>query len=277
MQVFNTDDLYTVETQLKDLSQIASIEENVTQVCDCSFLYFYRNLFPQFVTTLYQTSLDSAMSHTQLVLSAFSDPDRILKHVRHVERDPVSSLTPCMAGYHKFVLNVMKEEYAGPICELIETDLRLATSGSKGVDQFLRKFIASPPLYLCQTRFCVKEEVERHLEKRIYEYCALNLNDCNTYNEMRAIATERYGLHLTEPFLPDGSLDQGIDFIDLLRELDCEYRHVYSHDTLLKYLSLTTSLIYSNLQHSHPNTITISLINPLLKEDLNVELNISLQ
>mmetsp|Transcript_20449 Transcript_20449/g.44383 ORF Transcript_20449/g.44383 Transcript_20449/m.44383 type:complete len:1312 (+) Transcript_20449:63-3998(+) len=220
LEVFTTNDLLAVEGHLKDLSQVSSVEETLNQVCDCSFLYFYRDLFPQFVNALYETSLNSAVIHTQLVLSAFSDPERILQHVRHLERDPLGGVPTCVTGYRNIVLNVLKEEYAGPICELIETDLRLATSGSKGIDNRLRKFITCPPLYICQRKWDVKSEVENYLETTFYDLSTLNLNDCNTYNEMRIIANERYGLNLTDPYLPDGSLDQGVDFIDILRNLD---------------------------------------------------------
>jgi WASH complex subunit 7 len=100
---------------------------------------------------------------------------------------------------------------------------RLATSGAKGVNALLRKFIVSPPLIICHMRIYVKDEVENYLEKSFYDLSTLNLNDCNTYTRMRIIATERYGLHLTDPFLPDGSLDHGVDFIDILRDLNREY------------------------------------------------------
>lgn len=100
---------------------------------------------------------------------------------------------------------------------------RLATSGdAKGVNTCLRKFVTAPPLYVCQSNFNVKNEVEAYLDKTFYDLCTLNLNDCNTYNQMRTIANEKYGLNLTDPFLPDGSLDQSIDFIDTLRDLDCK-------------------------------------------------------
>jgi WASH complex subunit 7 len=124
LEVFTANDLLAVEGYIKDLSQVASIEESLCQVCDCSFLYFYRDMFPQFLSTLYRKNMDSAVSHTQLVLSAFSDPERILMQVRHLERDPSSGVTPCLSGYQNFILNVLKEEFVGPICEMIETDLR---------------------------------------------------------------------------------------------------------------------------------------------------------
>mmetsp|Transcript_21613 Transcript_21613/g.52202 ORF Transcript_21613/g.52202 Transcript_21613/m.52202 type:complete len:1326 (+) Transcript_21613:117-4094(+) len=220
LEVFTTNDLLAVEGHLKDLSKISSIEDTLNKACDCSFLYFYRDMFPQSMRTLYQTSVNSALIRSQLVLSAFSDPEKMLKHVRHLERDPVSGINPCLAGYRSFILNVLKEEYSEPIGKLIETDLRLvASGGAKGVDVRLRKFITCPPLYVCHMKWCVKSEVENYLDKTFYDLCTLSLNDCNTYNEMRTIANERFGLNLTDPYLPDGSLEQA-DFIEILRNLE---------------------------------------------------------
>jgi hypothetical protein len=124
LEVFTSIDMLALEGYVKDLGQVASIEETLCQVCDCSFLYFYRDMFPHFVSTLYRRNLTSAVSHNQLVMSAFSDPGQILMQVRHLEQDPTSDANPCLVGYRNFVLNVLKEEFVGPLALAIETDLR---------------------------------------------------------------------------------------------------------------------------------------------------------
>ena len=70
----------------------------------------------------------------------------------------------------------------------------------------------------------MKAEVEKYLEKTFYNLCTLSLNDCNTYTEMRSIANERYGLCVVDPYLPDGNLEQSVNFIDILRDLNCKSR-----------------------------------------------------
>lgn len=86
----------------------------------------------------------------------------------------------------------------------------------------VRKLITAPPLYICRKKIDVKSEIESYLEKTFYNLSTVSLNDCNNYTEMRSIANERYGLNLVDPSLPDGSLDQGLDFIDVLRNLECK-------------------------------------------------------
>lgn len=70
----------------------------------------------------------------------------------------------------------------------------------------------------------MKTEVELYLEKTFYNLCTVNLNDCNTYTEMRIIAKERYGLNLLDPYLPDGSHEHHVDFVgETLRDMNCKY------------------------------------------------------
>jgi hypothetical protein len=121
--VISTDELLAVEGYLKDLNHFAAIEETLYLVCDCSFLYFYRDLFLAFVQILFKSSQGSAVSHTQAVLSALSDPERILSRVRHLDRNS-SGLTSSFCNYQSFVSNILYEHYVQPISELIETDLR---------------------------------------------------------------------------------------------------------------------------------------------------------
>jgi len=228
--VISTDDLLAVESYLKDLNHFAAIEETLYHVCDCSFLYFYRDLFPAFVQSLYKSSQGSALTHTQSVLSALSDPERIISRVRHLDRSDSSGLTPSFCSYQSLVSKIIQEQYVAPICELIETDLRFAvysknldSSKRNGNDRFaagVRKLITAPPLYVCRRKIDVKAEIESYLEKTFYDLSTVSLNDCNNYTEMRSIANERFGLNLADPFLPDGSLDQGLDFIDMLRNLE---------------------------------------------------------
>lgn len=101
----------------------------------------------------------------------------------------------------------------------------LDPSKSNGNDRFaagVRKFITAPLLYFCGRKLDVKAEIENYLEKTFYNLCTISLKNCNTYTEMRSIANEKYGLNIADPFLPDGSLDQGLDYVDILRNLECK-------------------------------------------------------
>ena len=122
-RVISTEDLLAVESYLKDLNQFAAIEETLHQVCDCSFLYFYLDLLPFFVRSLYKSSQGSSLTHTQAVLSALSDPERILNCALHLDKESFG-MSPSFLSYQSYVNKIIQAEYVEPTCELIETDLR---------------------------------------------------------------------------------------------------------------------------------------------------------
>lgn len=78
------------------------------------------------------------------------------------------------------------------------------------------------PLFICHNKIDIKVAVQNELGRAFYNLCAMSLNDCNTYSEMRSLANERYGLHINDPYLPDGSLDQRFDTLAILRDFECE-------------------------------------------------------
>ena len=116
---FGANDMSALTGHLKDLNEISSIEEIQQKVCDCSFLYFYRDLYPSFFNGLFETSLNSSVGHTHLVLSALSDSERILKQVKHVKDSG-----ECLAGYQNLLLHLVREKLVGPVSEVIEYNLR---------------------------------------------------------------------------------------------------------------------------------------------------------
>lgn len=60
LERFAANDLSAVEGNLRDLNEIAEIDEILYKTCDCSFLYFYRDLYPSFFDHIYETSLRSS-------------------------------------------------------------------------------------------------------------------------------------------------------------------------------------------------------------------------
>lgn len=113
-------------------------------------------------------------------------------------------------------------------------------------DRGVRALLLAPPLYVCQKSIDLKAEVEEEVGRSFYNLCALSLSDCNAYTEMRSLANERYGLQLLDPYLPDGSLDQRFDLIDILKDFECELRRDIGLETSLNLFLLTASLFVSD-------------------------------
>jgi WASH complex subunit 7 len=61
--------------------------------------------------------------------------------------------------------------------------------------------------------------LSHYLDKTFYNLTTVALHDWKTYAEMRNIAEAKYGLEMTEVHLPSGTLEQGIDVLEIMRKL----------------------------------------------------------
>jgi WASH complex subunit 7 len=63
-------------------------------------------------------------------------------------------------------------------------------------------------------------QVEHYLDRTFYNLTTVALYDWQTYGEMSNLAKEVYGLDLNENHLPMGTLDQGLDILQVMRNID---------------------------------------------------------
>ncbi len=65
----------------------------------------------------------------------------------------------------------------------------------------------------------LKARVAHYLNVTFYNLTTVALHDWKTYGEMRQLAKDKYGLTLEENHLPMGSLDQGLDVLQIMRNI----------------------------------------------------------
>lgn len=141
------------------LNVLSEMDDYVKQVCDCSFLYFNKELLPAFIDDLLSSSSTttkagsddtvSIIGGVQLLFSAFSDAERHLlscaPHLVNEKPSPVLSFgedsddedndlttlsqhNSYIQVYRTFMIEkVLKEKIVSPMCIAIETDLRLSS------------------------------------------------------------------------------------------------------------------------------------------------------
>lgn len=63
-------------------------------------------------------------------------------------------------------------------------------------------------LTLCNFSHVLAAYVTHYLDKTFYNLTTVALHDWATYSEMRNLATQRYGLTMTEAYLPSQTLEQ---------------------------------------------------------------------
>uniref|UniRef100_A0A8B9HRW6 WASH complex subunit 4 n=1 Tax=Astyanax mexicanus TaxID=7994 RepID=A0A8B9HRW6_ASTMX len=96
----------------------------------------------------------------------------------------------------------------------------------------------------------IKAYVTHYLDKTFYNLTTVALHDWATYSEMRNLATQRYGLVMTEAHLPSQTLEQGLDVLEIMRNI-----HVF----VSRYLYNLNNQIFieRTSNNKHLNTINI--------------------
>lgn len=59
----------------------------------------------------------------------------------------------------------------------------------------------------------------QYLDRTFYNLTTVALYDWKTYAEMRNLAREKYGVDLMEVFLPGQTLEQGVDVLEIMRNI----------------------------------------------------------
>lgn len=75
------------------------------------------------------------------------------------------------------------------------------------------------PLRLAHTTVHIRTRVEDYLNATFHNHTALALHNWKTYGEMRKLAQEKYGISLAEITLPGQTLEQGLDVLEVMRNI----------------------------------------------------------
>ena len=61
--------------------------------------------------------------------------------------------------------------------------------------------------------------MEHYIDKTFYNLTTVALHDWKTYGEMKNLAQQKYHLTLTESHLPSQTLEQGLDVLEIMRNI----------------------------------------------------------
>uniref|UniRef100_A0AAQ5Z5Y0 WASH complex subunit 4 n=1 Tax=Amphiprion ocellaris TaxID=80972 RepID=A0AAQ5Z5Y0_AMPOC len=239
-----------VGTQLVRFSEMSVIM--VKLQCDCSFLYWHRAVFPIYLDDVYDNAVDAARIH--YMFSALRDSVPTMLHAKHME-----SCDQLLESYDKEIMDVFNEHLLDKLCKEIEKDLRLSVHTHLKLDdrnpfkvgmKDLAHFFSLKPIRFFNRFIHIKAYVTHYLDKTFYNLTTVALHDWATYSEMRNLATQRYGLTMTEAHLPSQTLEQGLDVLEIMRNI-----HVF----VSRYLYNLNNQIFIEKasNNKHLNTINI--------------------
>ena len=218
-----------VENALRQIELLSDFQSQISKICNCQALYWNKELLGPFLTKIIQSGGEEA-GRLQYVISAFSDPIPLLRILLHEELPTNSKETQHLIAYKNFVKNSFHENVLLPLCRNIEKSLRLHVHAANWdhmqapnpIKEELRamcKYLQAKPIRLFSSTVNVKEEVCAYLEKEFYELTVIALHDYKTYAEMRNLALSNFGLDIGDSFLPMGTLDQGLDVLQIMRNI----------------------------------------------------------
>jgi WASH complex subunit 7 len=191
--------------------------------------------------------------------------------------------------YRDILLRSVKHFLIKPLCREIENDLRLHVH-TKHLDHMhsvnpktenLKPI--KPLLQIADVRVLgivieIKNEVSHYLNQNFYNLTTVALHDWRTYSDMRQLALDKYDLSLMDNFLPMGSLDQGLDVLQIMRNI-----HIFVNRFVYN-MNLQMFIEYrgdSNKASKHCNTIRIQSIAASIRQHglgvLNTTVNFTYQ
>ena len=201
---------------------LSSFQRDIVSMADTGFLFYHQDILGVMVADIYKRPTEA--NRLQYLLAAFADGIKACEMIRHTDQKPY------FIAYRQSLSGVLKVGVIRPLCQEIETNLRLHihTKNLAHLDTIdpkqqgmspLRPFLDLSPLHILGLVIDVKQEVQHYLDSNFYNLTTIALHDWRTYAEMRALAHEKFGLILMDNFLPMGSLDQGLDVLQIMRNI----------------------------------------------------------
>lgn len=205
------------------LRLLSDFQRKIKSACDCSFFYWSRELLHPFLSDLYDQPEQA--NRIQYIVGGFLDGIKLLRGAQH-ETDN----EPYVKAFAEFIESVLEEEIVDSLCKDVENDLRLHVHSvhldhldapnPKSADfKVLHYYLNLRPIRLHGKMLDLRQHVTHYLESTFYNLTTVALHDWKTYGEMRNLANDKYGLSLSDNHLPMGSLDQGLDVLQIMRNI----------------------------------------------------------
>ncbi|KAF1793908.1 WASH complex subunit 7, C-terminal [Phytophthora cactorum] len=173
----------------------------------------------------FQRKIRGASNRIQYVVGGFLDAIKLLRGAQHETDNELY-----VNAYAEFIESVLEEEIVENLCKDVENDLRLHVHSvhldhldapnPKSADfKVLHYYLDLRPIRLDGKTLDLRQHVTHYLESTFYNLTTVVLHDWKTYGEMRNLANDKYGLSLADNHLPMGSLDQGLDILQIMRNI----------------------------------------------------------
>lgn len=246
-----------IYSHLHYLSNICKMQTTIKNACDTSFLYFQRILLPVYFQSICKVKTP-CLKMCYMLKSMSDSADFLIEN----QTDKKS-----LEIFQNDVLIKLKEGAVKPLCESVETNLRIQVHSHLRQDQNMNNPLLSTevkndflsvintcPMKLFDYYINVRSYVEHYLDMTFYNLTTVALHDWKSYGEMRSLGKVKYNLTLVQNQLPYQTLEHGLDVLEIMRNI-----HIF----VSKYLYNLNNQIFveQSSQNKHLNTISIRHIS----------------
>lgn len=84
----------------------------------------------------------------------------------------------------------------------------------------IKKLLENSPIRILDVSIDIRSEIEKRLNEIFYNLNILNLYDYETYEYIRQLASEQFGIELLNVYIPSQTLEQGaLDILSIIRNI----------------------------------------------------------
>lgn len=219
----------TINDNLWTIEILNQLTREITRCCDCSFLYLYQTIFQDAFENIY----NDRPKRIYYFIMALNDIENPLHYIKFKENDGIDDIK----RLRKVTIETFEKFFMKQLIEQLEKDLQIQVhstfieglDGAEYSETNLQSYLNIQPFRFFDIVFDVKRYMEEHLNKKFYQMTTLNLNNYQTYQRMRVLARNKYGLNLHEVYLPNQNLVTGKDILEVVRNLT-SFAKGYTHN-----------------------------------------------
>ncbi|CAG0879275.1 unnamed protein product, partial [Cyprideis torosa] len=263
-KTFTDDEAEALAKSIRTMEGLLDLKKNLDSVSDGSCLLWHRVLISTFFRYVLEHPVEA--NKLQPFMSLLPDCLKTLRTAHHVADSEL-----LVKNFQLEVVEEFKEGLLNPVCRDIETELRLQIhshlaqgdrnpfSNSKSeaspstADRDLRPILELDTLEFLGQHWNIKAFVGHYLDKNFYNLTTVALHDWRSYGEMRTLAYHKYGLGTVDPQLPSQTLEQGLDVLEIMRNIQI-FVAKYAYNLNCQFFVERSS------QSKHLNTIGIRQI-----------------
>ena len=252
------------------IEMISQLSREIKRCCDCSFLYLYQDILP----TAFKNILRDRPKRLYYFIMAINDIENPLHYLKCEENDGIEIIKLL----RKITFDTFENYFLKKLSQEIENDLRVQVHGTfiEGLegapysDNNFKTYLNIKKFRFFDKVVDVKRYIEEQFNIKFYQFTTLNLNNFQTYQRMRVLAKNKYGLNLHEVYLPNQNLEQGKDLLEIARSISTfakNYTYNLHHQQFIEkvkdssYLNIIgVQQIISSL-YTHGKGIVNSIVN----------------